>query len=85
MIGSAAEIADTLEEWFNTGAADGFNICPAILPSGLDDFIDCSLFEGADGAPHARIGIAPEGHGSEADLRHEKAGATELLIFHGVP
>ena len=39
LCGSAVQVADTLEEWFTTGAADGFNIMPASLPSGLDDFI----------------------------------------------
>jgi hypothetical protein len=26
--------------WFRAGAADGFNIMPPVLPTGLDDFID---------------------------------------------
>ena len=38
LCGSAVQVADALEEWFTTGAADGFNIMPASLPSGLDDF-----------------------------------------------
>lgn len=37
-IGSAAQIADEMEEWMEAGAADGFNICPPVLPVGLDDF-----------------------------------------------
>ena len=28
-------MADTIEEWFDQGAADGFNVMPAALPSGL--------------------------------------------------
>ncbi len=39
LCGSVCQVADTLEEWFNTGAADGFNVMPASLPSGLDDFV----------------------------------------------
>jgi len=39
-VGTATEVADTLEEWFTTGAADGFNIMPPIQPSGLTDFVD---------------------------------------------
>ena len=39
LCGSAVQVADTLEEWFTTGAADGFNIMPASLPGGLDDFV----------------------------------------------
>jgi N-acetyl-S-(2-succino)cysteine monooxygenase len=38
--GTPAEIADNLEEWFSTGAADGFNIMGATLPGGLADFVD---------------------------------------------
>jgi hypothetical protein len=32
-------VADTLEHWFTHGAADGFNVMPAALPSGLEDFV----------------------------------------------
>jgi FMN-dependent oxidoreductase (nitrilotriacetate monooxygenase family) len=38
--GTAASIADTLEEWFTSGAADGFNILPAWFPGAFDDFVD---------------------------------------------
>ncbi len=38
--GTAASIADTLEEWFTGGAADGFNILPAWFPGAFDDFVD---------------------------------------------
>jgi FMN-dependent oxidoreductase (nitrilotriacetate monooxygenase family) len=31
--GSAKQIADDLEEWFSTGAADGFNIMPPMFPT----------------------------------------------------
>jgi len=30
--------ADPLEEWFTSGAADGFEVMPPWLPDGLDDF-----------------------------------------------
>ncbi|MCF2145637.1 LLM class flavin-dependent oxidoreductase [Desmonostoc muscorum LEGE 12446] len=40
IIGSPESIADQLEEWFNNDAADGFNIMPPILPTGLDDFVN---------------------------------------------
>lgn len=33
-------MADALEEWFQNGAADGFNIMPPILPTGLTDFVE---------------------------------------------
>ncbi|RMI31486.1 LLM class flavin-dependent oxidoreductase [Nocardia stercoris] len=37
--GTAVEVADAIEEWFTGGAADGFNIMPAVLPSGLERFV----------------------------------------------
>ncbi|MEJ1929343.1 LLM class flavin-dependent oxidoreductase [Nostoc sp. NIES-2111] len=40
IVGSPESIADQLEEWFNNGAADGFNVMPPILPTGLDDFVN---------------------------------------------
>lgn len=37
IIGTAETVVDDLQHWFETGAADGFNICPPILPQGMDD------------------------------------------------
>jgi alkanesulfonate monooxygenase len=39
VIGTPIDIADQLEDWFRNGAADGFNLKPALLPDDLDDFI----------------------------------------------
>jgi alkanesulfonate monooxygenase SsuD/methylene tetrahydromethanopterin reductase-like flavin-dependent oxidoreductase (luciferase family) len=38
--GTAVQVADTIEHWYDSGAADGFNIMPAVLPSGLEIFVD---------------------------------------------
>jgi alkanesulfonate monooxygenase SsuD/methylene tetrahydromethanopterin reductase-like flavin-dependent oxidoreductase (luciferase family) len=38
--GTAEQVADNLQEWFEAGAADGFNIMPPYLPGGLEDFVD---------------------------------------------
>ncbi len=38
--GTPEQIADQLQEWFENGAADGFNVMPPILPTGLTDFVD---------------------------------------------
>lgn len=38
--GTPEQVADTIEEWFTTGAADGFNIMAPVLPSGLESFVD---------------------------------------------
>lgn len=39
VIGTAAQIADQLEERFLNGAADGFNVMAPYLPGGLEDFV----------------------------------------------
>jgi N-acetyl-S-(2-succino)cysteine monooxygenase len=38
--GTPQRIADTLEDWFTTGLADGFIIMPAYFPGAFDDFVD---------------------------------------------
>lgn len=40
LVDSAQNIADQIEYWFKQGAADGFNIMPALLTDGLNDFVD---------------------------------------------
>jgi N-acetyl-S-(2-succino)cysteine monooxygenase len=37
--GTAAEVADRLQEWFEGGAADGFNILPSTIPGGIEDLV----------------------------------------------
>ena len=41
IIGNVQDVADHMEHWFRNGAADGFNLLPAVMPNTLDDF--CSL------------------------------------------
>lgn len=40
LVGTAAQIADQLDEWVQNDAADGFNFTPHWLPGGLTDFVD---------------------------------------------
>ncbi|MDE1168326.1 MAG: LLM class flavin-dependent oxidoreductase [Pseudomonas sp.] len=40
LIGTPSQIADQLQEWFEQGAADGFNVLVPHLPGGLEDFAD---------------------------------------------
>lgn len=40
VVGSADTVADDLQRWFDSGAADGFIVLPADLPVGLEDFVD---------------------------------------------
>jgi FMN-dependent oxidoreductase (nitrilotriacetate monooxygenase family) len=38
-IGTPSDIADAMQEWFEATACDGFNITPATLPEGGQDFV----------------------------------------------
>ncbi len=38
--GTPEQVADAIQDWFDADAADGFNIMPAVLPSGLAAFVD---------------------------------------------
>ena len=40
LVAAAPRIADTLQEWFEAGLADGFMIQPAYFPGAFDDFVD---------------------------------------------
>jgi FMN-dependent oxidoreductase (nitrilotriacetate monooxygenase family) len=40
VIGSPKQLADVLEEWFTTGACDGFNLVPPLFPNSLEDFVN---------------------------------------------
>jgi alkanesulfonate monooxygenase len=40
VIGTPEQIVAVMEEWFLGGAADGFNILPAISPFGVTEFVD---------------------------------------------
>jgi FMN-dependent oxidoreductase (nitrilotriacetate monooxygenase family) len=44
-VGTPADIADALEEWYRGGAADGFNIMPQVLPQGLNEFVELVIPE----------------------------------------
>jgi FMN-dependent oxidoreductase (nitrilotriacetate monooxygenase family) len=45
LIGTPKDIVDDMQEWVEQGAADGFNLCPPVLPLGLDEFVDMVLPE----------------------------------------
>ncbi len=40
MVGTPATIADTMQEWLEGEASDGFNVMFPYLPEGLDDFVE---------------------------------------------
>ena len=40
VVGAPEQIADTMQEWFEQRAADGFNVMPPWLPGGLEAFVE---------------------------------------------
>jgi FMN-dependent oxidoreductase (nitrilotriacetate monooxygenase family) len=38
--GTPEQVADAIQHWWQSGAADGFNIMPPALPSSLDTFVE---------------------------------------------
>ena len=40
MPGTPEQVADAMEDWVDSGAADGFNLMPPLLPVMLDIFVD---------------------------------------------
>jgi FMN-dependent oxidoreductase (nitrilotriacetate monooxygenase family) len=45
MVGTPVEIADAMEEWFTTDAADGFIIQPPYTPGAAEDFVQMVMPE----------------------------------------
>ncbi|MGY2257672.1 LLM class flavin-dependent oxidoreductase [Pseudomonas sp. SDO55104_S430] len=39
-VGTPTQIADLIEQWFRSGAADGFNVMPPAFPEGFEVFLD---------------------------------------------
>ncbi|WP_019971081.1 LLM class flavin-dependent oxidoreductase [Mycobacterium sp. 141] len=39
-VGTPEAIADEIERWVDGGGADGFNLMPATLPAGIENFVD---------------------------------------------
>ena len=39
-IGTPTQVADSMQDWFEKGAADGFMLNHSVLPQGFDDFVD---------------------------------------------
>jgi Luciferase-like monooxygenase len=44
-IGSPADIAHAMQDWFEGAACDGFNVTPATLPGGGEDFVEMVVHE----------------------------------------
>ncbi len=41
--GTPEQVADLIEDWFNDGAADGFNVMPPVVPAMLEPFIEAVI------------------------------------------
>ena len=59
MAGTPEQVADTMEDWVDSRAADGFNLMPPLLPVMLDVFVDevvpiCSAEAGLETSFKAR-------------------------------
>ena len=52
--GPPEKIADIMQDWFETGAADGFNLMPPVLPHQLDLFISEVVAAVAEARPVPR-------------------------------
>ncbi len=45
VVGTPESIADQMQQWFENGAADGFNVMPPVLPASLNEFVDLVIPE----------------------------------------
>jgi alkanesulfonate monooxygenase SsuD/methylene tetrahydromethanopterin reductase-like flavin-dependent oxidoreductase (luciferase family) len=66
--GTGSDVAAIMEEWFTTGAADGFNVMCAVMPRDLQIFADLVIPElekrgiwehGSDDMLRKRFGLSP--------------------------
>ncbi len=40
IVGTPEDIANFMQQWFEAGGADGFNLMPDVLPDGLEAFVN---------------------------------------------
>lgn len=40
LVGTPTEVVDSMQEWFENGACDGFNLIPPMFPGEFDAFVD---------------------------------------------
>lgn len=45
LIGNPTQVADQMQDWYESKACDGFNIVAPYLPGGLEDFVDLVIPE----------------------------------------
>lgn len=75
VVGTAADVADVMEDWFTAYGCDGFNIMPAFMPAPAIEAFEWlvpelqrrGLFQteyGGDGTLRGSLGLARPAHGS---------------------
>jgi FMN-dependent oxidoreductase (nitrilotriacetate monooxygenase family) len=74
-LGTASEVTDTMEEWFESGASDGYMLNASVLPQGFNDFIDGVLPE------LKKRGLFRDSY--ESDTLHENLGLPIPRNRHG--
>ena len=40
LIGTPSMVVDSMQEWFENGACDGFNVIPSMFPDEFESFVD---------------------------------------------
>lgn len=80
IIGTAKDVADQIEDWSESRAADGFMLLPPTFPAGQDDFItsvvpllkarDLLNFGPDGGTLRARLGLDPIAQTRDATSSH---------------
>ena len=95
LCGTPKRIADTLEEWFVEGAADGFNILPPYFPGAFADFVDLVVpelqrrglfrreYQGASLRDHFGLAASARSGGT---ARGDRRGVTahRMMVFFSV-
>ena len=76
--GTPEQIADIIEDWFKSGAADGFNVMPPILPALLDDLHRRGRADPAEAGP-----LPPRICGADAPLALRPGAAGEPVLWAG--
>ena len=92
-IGTPEHVADTMQDWFESGACDGFMLSGSVLPQGFNDFVDLVLpilkakgrvpdrIRGKHAAREPGAACAGEPlHRRQAHLNAECAEAAEFLL-----
>ena len=68
-VGTPRQVADQINTWVQSGAADGFVVNPSVVPSGLDEFVDRVVPELQE------LGVFRAGYSGDTLQHHLREGA----------